>query len=149
MSNMPEFRVPPSVAPARRVPTSERPHMPSPASVFRFPPCGRRLLLCALTGAALLAAMPGAASADCQPIQCAKPDAVTGAATNISSTAATLNGTVNTRGTSNGTWRFLFGTTDANMTVVASGLVDDRDVSVPVSFNATGLAPGTSYQYYV
>src|SRR5690348_17340887 len=91
-----------------------------------------------LVGAAtafLFAAFAGSAAADCQPIQCAKPDAATGAATNVYSTGATLNGTVNTHGTGAGTWRFELGTSDANMAVVASGQADDRDGPQAESFN--------------
>ena len=109
-----------------------------------------RKLVCTLPLAAvLLLAAASPALADCAPVNCAKPSAATGPPANVSSTAATLTGTVNTSNTSTGTYTFEIGTSDANLTVVASGPVPESPNNVPVSFNATGLAPGTNYEYRV
>ena len=99
--------------------------------------------------AVLLLAAAGPAHADCQPINCAKPSAVTGSPANVQSTSATLSGVVNTSNTSTGTYTFELGTNDANLRPVASGPVAESPNNVPVSFNASGLAPGTNYEYRV
>jgi hypothetical protein len=99
--------------------------------------------------AVLLLAAASPAHADCQPVNCVKPSATTGPPANVSSTTATLTGTVNTMNSSTGTYTFELGTTDANLRPVASGPVPESPNNFPVSFNATGLAPGTNYEYRV
>jgi sugar lactone lactonase YvrE len=76
----------------------------------------------------------------------AAPTVVTGAATNISSTTATLNGTINAQGTPT-SYRFKYGTTTSygsltSITTDGSGMAD-VGVSTPIS----GLAPSTTYHF--
>jgi sugar lactone lactonase YvrE len=80
---------------------------------------------------------PGAAAA---------PTVVTGAATSINSTTATLNGTINPQGTPTA-YRFKYGTSTSygsltSITTDGSGTADVA-VSTPIS----GLAPSTTYHF--
>ncbi len=78
------------------------------------------------------------------------PTAVTGPATSVSSTGATMNGTVNPNSYST-TYHFEFGTTPAyGSRIPASDLgVGSDGVDHVVSQALTGLAPGTTYHYRV
>lgn len=74
------------------------------------------------------------------------PTVTTGAATSISTTGATLNGTVNPQNKSTA-WHFEYGTdlTYGSSTPGASGLTGATDQAV--SDAITGLQPGTTYHY--
>ena len=76
----------------------------------------------------------------------AAPAAVTGAASNVTSTSATLNGTVNPNGRST-TWYFEYGkdTKYGTKTPVQSPGADSS--AVPVSASISGLQTGSSYHY--
>jgi hypothetical protein len=66
--------------------------------------------------------------------------------TNVGSTGATLNGTVNPEGQST-SYYFEYGTTAAYGFQTAAANAGAGTSSVPASSNLTGLAPGTSYHY--
>lgn len=77
------------------------------------------------------------------------PSAVTNAATGVSGTGATLNGTVNANGTST-TVTFEYGTTTAygtSVTAVQSPVTGTSNT--PVSYVLSGLAPNTTYHFRV
>ena len=75
----------------------------------------------------------------------AAPAVVTGAASGISGTAATLNGTVEPNGGAT-TWRFEYGTTTAYGSATSSQPVSGPGPQ-PVSAPLSGLTPGTTYHY--
>ena len=76
-----------------------------------------------------------------------KPTASTGAASAITSTSATLNGTVNPRNQPT-TYRFEYGTTTGyGATTPERSLPSTADSSQPVSADVTGLSQGTTYHY--
>jgi len=76
------------------------------------------------------------------------PTVVTGAATSVTTSSATLNGTVNANGTSTTAW-FNFGTTSG----VYSGTSTTQGVSgtsdTAVSIGISGLSEGTTYYYRI
>jgi hypothetical protein len=76
------------------------------------------------------------------------PDATTGAASSVTDTAATLNGTVNPQGQAT-TWQFQWGTdTGYGQTAPASpGDAGSGSSDVSVSADLTGLSAGTTYHY--
>jgi len=75
------------------------------------------------------------------------PDAITGAATSISSTGATLNGTVNPNGSAT-TYYFDYGTTTAySMGPTAVTSAGSGTSVIPESAVVTGLTPGTIYHF--
>jgi len=77
------------------------------------------------------------------------PSATTNAATNVSSTSATLNGTVNPNGLST-TVKFEYGTTTSygiEVTAMPSPVTGTNSVSVSAAL--TGLAPNTLYHFRV
>ena len=75
----------------------------------------------------------------------AAPSATTGAATGVTRTGATLNGTVDPGGTAT-SWHFEYGTTEAYGLRSAGG---DAEEPGPVSMAVQGLSPGTTYHYRV
>ncbi|MCX6665791.1 MAG: fibronectin type III domain-containing protein [Euryarchaeota archaeon] len=82
-------------------------------------------------------------------IEYALSDSVTGAATNITTTAATLNGTVNPNNSST-VVTFAYGPTDTYGTEVTA---DQSPINGTINFNVsttiTGLTPNTQYHYRV
>ena len=77
------------------------------------------------------------------------PTCTTNAATNVASTSATLNGTVNPNGLNVTACYFQFGTTSyATDTLNVSPLPGSGTTGVAVSINITGLTAGTAYNYY-
>ena len=94
-------------------------------------------------GAAIAVSLLGHIAA---PAAAAPPSARTGPASNVTSSSATVTGTVNPNGEST-TYSFQFGTTTAygsqtNPQSVGSGTQDES-----VSRTLTGLRPGTTYHY--
>jgi hypothetical protein len=78
----------------------------------------------------------------------APPSPTTGAATGISQTAATLNGTVNPNGSTVTNCHFNYGTSTAyGNSILCSQAVGGGRSPVNVSASLTGLAPGTTYYY--
>ena len=91
-----------------------------------------------------LAAFKITASAPAQP-----PEATTAAATRVTDTGATLNGTVNARGLDTAV-TFQYGTTTAYGNMVAANPASPTGMTpVPVSGALTGLLPATTYQFRV
>ncbi|MFH0888518.1 MAG: hypothetical protein V1871_04850, partial [Planctomycetota bacterium] len=79
----------------------------------------------------------------------APPTCTTNSATNIGSTSATLNGTVNPNGLDVTACYFQYGTTSyATDTSNVSPLPGSGTTGVAVSINITGLTAGTAYNYY-
>jgi hypothetical protein len=76
------------------------------------------------------------------------PLATTGTATEITSSGATLDGTVNPRGADT-TVTFEYGTTNAYGTTTTGIDVGSGNANVPVSVPITGLVNGTTYHYRV
>jgi hypothetical protein len=78
------------------------------------------------------------------------PIVTTAAASGISASGATLNGTVNPTGLAT-TWWFEYGPTTFYGTEIplVHGDAGSGSVAVPVSIALTGLAPGTTYHYRV
>jgi Cellulase (glycosyl hydrolase family 5) len=76
------------------------------------------------------------------------PVVVTGAATGVTGTSATLNGTVNPEGAAT-SYHFEYGTTTAYGTSVPvpDGPAGSGTSDVPVSVAISGLAPSTAYHY--
>ena len=93
------------------------------------------LVLCLL----LIAAVPAVALADA-------PAATTGAASGVTRSAATLNGTADPNGTST-TWYFDYGTTTAYGLQSAGGDAGPGTDPVAVSTAISGLSAGTTYHY--
>ncbi len=79
------------------------------------------------------------------PIQ---PTATTSSATNITSSSATLNGTVNPNGVSTGIF-FQYGTSTSYGNTTTSQVVGSGTSSVNVSANLTGLSSNTTYNYRI
>jgi hypothetical protein len=71
---------------------------------------------------------------------------VTGAATGVTASGATLNGSVNPLGASVRTW-FQFGTTTAYGNNVAAGSSGVSNTATPFSASVSGLASGTTFHY--
>ena len=87
----------------------------------------------------LLLAVPAVALA-------AAPSATTGAASGVTRSGATLNGTVDPNGTAT-TWHFEYGTTSAYGLQSAGGDAGAGDDPVAVSIPVGGLSAGTTYHY--
>jgi hypothetical protein len=76
------------------------------------------------------------------------PDVVTGAATGVTPTEATLNGTVNPDEAGAATCRFVWGTSSSfGKTAACSEAVPDGNTPVAVHATLTGLEPDTSYSF--
>lgn len=87
-----------------------------------------------------------AAPYDCSPYN-SGPLVITGAATNITTTSATLNGSVNPAGSTT-TWWFRYGTNPNNLTsVTPTQTIPAGYATVNVHANITGLTPNTTYYY--
>jgi hypothetical protein len=102
------------------------------------------LLLIALV---IAAAVP-LTHAVAQPYAPPAPTATTGAATNVTATGATLNGTVNPEGTAT-TYSFQFGTTTSYGFQTVPGNAGSGTSSVSVSTKVAPLSPGTTYHFRV
>ena len=74
------------------------------------------------------------------------PQVFTGDATAITSTSATLNGTVNPRGLAT-TYRFVYGKTTAYGQTTTATSAGSGTTAKSVSANVTGLEPGTTYHF--
>jgi len=111
----------------------------------------KRFVLTAVAAALAACAFgAGTASAACVPPYCPAPIAVTGAATAVAATTATLPGTVNPNGGGATAWRIELGTSPSSLaTVAGSGTVADGTAAVPVSAAATGLTANTTYYFRV
>src|SRR4051794_36404597 len=94
-------------------------------------------VLCVL----LTLALPAAVALGAGP-----PAATTGAATGISRSTATLNGTVDPRGSSV-RWHFEYGTTSAYGLTAGGDDTGDGDGDMPVATALEGLSAGTTYHY--
>src|SRR5215208_7400461 len=94
-------------------------------------------VLCVLPALALPAAVAVAAG---------PPTATTGAASGVTRSTATLNGTVDPRGSSV-RWHFEYGTTTAYGLTSGGEDTGDGDGDVPVAAGLEGLSPGTTYHY--
>jgi hypothetical protein len=77
------------------------------------------------------------------------PEAQTQPASEIASTSATLNGTVNPKGTKTKACRFEYGTTLPSVTSVPCSTLPEGSAAVAVSAKVTGLAPATTYKFRV
>ncbi len=76
------------------------------------------------------------------------PAAVTGAASGLTETTATISGTVNPGDAILGACSFQYGTTTAyGQTVPCAALPPSLDAAEPVSAQLTGLSPGVAYHY--
>ncbi len=75
------------------------------------------------------------------------PIALTGAASGVGQSMATLNGMVNPNGAANGSYRFVYGTTTSYGNATATASAGLGTSSTRVSANLTGLAPNTTYHY--
>jgi hypothetical protein len=78
----------------------------------------------------------------------AAPAATTGAASGVTRSAATLNGTVDPNGTAT-SWHFEYGTTTAYGLQSAGADAGSGDEPVAVSIQVSGLSAGTTYHYRV
>src|SRR3954447_91974 len=78
----------------------------------------------------------------------ASPTAVTGPATNVTSTAALLNGTVNPAG-GTATYAFEVGLAAGSYTSTSGSGTVSGTTAQAVSAALTGLTPGTTYHYRV
>jgi hypothetical protein len=76
-------------------------------------------------------------------------DGIAPLATAIKADAATLNGSVNPRGSNNTTYHFDYGTTTAYGSATLDATADVGQDHVPVAAELTGLAPGTTYHFRV
>jgi hypothetical protein len=74
------------------------------------------------------------------------PTVVTSAATSVTSTSATLNGTVNPNGRQT-TWFFDYGTSTSYGSTTPSQNAGSGTSTVPVSITVTGLQPGQAYHF--
>jgi hypothetical protein len=74
------------------------------------------------------------------------PSVVTGAASGVSSTAATVNGTVNPNGQAT-SYHFDYGTSTAYGSSGATQSAGSGTTTSPVSANLTGLLPGATYHF--
>jgi hypothetical protein len=78
----------------------------------------------------------------------AAPSATTTAESSLTSSGATLNGTVNPNGET-ATVYFEYGTTSLNQTTSSTILNSDLTVTQPVGIPVSGLSPNTLYQYEI
>ena len=99
-----------------------------------------------LLACALLIALPGAAGAQ-TPVP-APPGATTGAATTITRTTATLNGTVDPNALPT-SYRFEYGTTTAYGLQTGAKSAGDGDAAVPADTPVEGLTPNTTYHFRI
>ncbi len=76
------------------------------------------------------------------------PGAVTGTATAVGSTTATINGTIDTNGAPTN-WSVQYGTTPSYGVNTAAQTVADSAAPVPVSVALSGLAPLTLFHYRI
>jgi phosphodiesterase/alkaline phosphatase D-like protein len=76
------------------------------------------------------------------------PAAVTGAASDVTPTAATVAGSVDPNGLST-TWFVEFGTSTSYGTRTDTGTIAGGTAAVPVTVRLTGLQPGRTYHYRV
>jgi hypothetical protein len=74
------------------------------------------------------------------------PTVVTGPASGVSSTSATVNGTVNPNGQAT-SYHFDYGTSTAYGSSTATQSAGSGTTTSPVSANLTGLTPGTTYHF--
>ncbi|MGB8259626.1 MAG: FN3 associated domain-containing protein [Terracidiphilus sp.] len=74
-----------------------------------------------------------------------KPAVTTAAATSVTATTATLNGTVNPEGAATQSW-FLWGTTNPPTTLTAK-VARTGSAAIPVTANLTGLVAGKKYYF--
>lgn len=78
------------------------------------------------------------------------PSVITGATTEAEQSTAVLNGTVNPNDLSVNVCEFEYGTTTAyGAKAVCGAIAAHSNTPVPVSANATGLAPDTTYHYRI
>ncbi|HEU0316391.1 MAG TPA: hypothetical protein VFR49_03620, partial [Solirubrobacteraceae bacterium] len=103
----------------------------------------RRLVLAAGLAAVLLTVLAvGSATA----LVLAPPVPVTGSATAVTTTTATLNGTVDPVGSATD-YSFQYGTTTAYGQATPTQSAGSALVAGPVSAPVTGLTPGTTYHF--
>jgi hypothetical protein len=76
------------------------------------------------------------------------PVVTTGAATNVGSGTATLNGTVNPKGRAT-TYTFEYGTTTSFGSITAVDNAGNAGSALPVSLAVSGLSPSTTYLYRI
>jgi len=76
------------------------------------------------------------------------PGAITGTATAVGSTTATINGTIDTNGAAT-SWQVQYGTTTSYGVSTTSQAVPDSPTPVPVSVPLSGLAPLTLFHYRI
>ena len=101
----------------------------------------------AVEGALVFTSTEGALSVYGGPTGPLAPDVVTSAATNVTSTGATVNGTVAARGVKTG-YRFEYGTsTGYGISVPAKGEAGEGRARVTESETLSGLEPSTLYHY--
>lgn len=81
-----------------------------------------------------------------KPTQQAGPQVATTAVTNLGDTSATLNGTVNPRGSAT-SFQFQYGTTSAYGSTSGPVAVGSGTTNAPVTANISGLSPNTTYHY--
>ena len=75
-----------------------------------------------------------------------RPVVATGSATQVSSSAAVLTGTVNPNGSATVSYRFSYGTSPLSLTAATpQTTLAGGTVAVPVSAGVSGLSPGTTY----
>jgi hypothetical protein len=75
------------------------------------------------------------------------PLATTGAASNVGTTHATLNGTVSTEATA--TTRFQFGTSTAYGSATPAAAIGSAPAAQGVAASVSGLSPGTTYHFRI
>jgi hypothetical protein len=77
------------------------------------------------------------------------PSVLTGAATEVGQTNAVLNGTVNPNNLNVNVCEFEYGTTTYEAKAGCGGIAAHSNTPVPVSADATGLMPNTTYHYRI
>jgi hypothetical protein len=103
----------------------------------------------ALVGAALaISAAPAAATVSCVAGQAPAPAALTGSATGVSDTAATLQGSVNPNGCAT-TYDFEYGPTNTYGTPTAETSGGSGTSFVAATAPITGLKPNTTYHFTI
>jgi hypothetical protein len=94
--------------------------------------------------AAVVALPPVAAAAPARADNPPPPTVITGAATQVTQTSATLNATLNPNGAAT-SWRFEYGTTDAYGLSTPEVSAGDGSSPAPVEREITALTPDTTY----